>query len=92
MAQTGAENAGTNRRTQGRRNRQGRRARSRAGEPPGAQEMLKIKEPPGMLMKTKDWRQFSLHKKHHFCLLGRHFTQKCTYFAETVGSFSLFER
>ena len=54
------------------------------------QEMLKMKEPPGMCLKTKDSVTICSAKRWRFCTNGRHFTQRHTYLAETVSSFAIF--
>jgi hypothetical protein len=53
--------------------------------------MLKMKEPPGMCMKTQAARQFARLKTRHFCLVACQFAEKRTDFAGTDSSFSLFE-
>jgi hypothetical protein len=67
----------------------------RAKRPAGAaspQEMLKMKQPPGMCMKTNDYMTICPTQKTTFLPVARHFTRNHTYFAETVGSFVIFER
>jgi hypothetical protein len=54
--------------------------------------MLKMKEPPGMCMKTQAARQFARPKTRHFCLVACQFAQNRTDFAGIDSSFSPFEQ
>ena len=69
-------------------------SRRRAKRPPGGAQhplkMLKMKDHPGMCMKTNEpMRQFARQKRRLFCLVACYFTQKYTYFVPTDSSFAI---